>query len=85
MDAYKFSSAFEVLFNLGKEDGLIIHSFTRTSAGEGKSEEYILSIHVTRADTQTKDPADNGAEKTAEKTAADTAAEGDRPAGIIIP
>ena len=79
MDAYKFSSAFEVLFNLGKEDSLIIHSFSRSSAREGKSEEYILSIHVTRADTQTKEPAESGAEKTTEKAAGKT------PAGIIIP
>ena len=77
MDKYKTTSTLEGLFDFKDGDSIQITSFSHTSIHIEGTEEYILSILVTRS-------AEKNGDKTAEN-AAEKPASGKHPAGIIIP
>ena len=80
MNITKTAETLEGLLDLGKGDSVTIESFGQRLAYSKENEGYNLVLHVTRADTQTKEPtAEDG------KKAAGIIPAGKHPAGIIIP
>ena len=57
MNITKTAETLEGLLDLGKGDSVTIESFGQRPAYSKENEGYNLVLHVTRADTQTKEPA----------------------------